>query len=415
MNSAILLAGGMSRRMKNATVDKVLEPLYGGQPSIALCIRAFAQSGAVGRIIIATRDASQMRAIEQYAKPFSKELEFHYVPGGAERADSVLNALKAIPEKDKGNLAFVHDSARPLVESNAIAELNRLAIENGAACLAHPVSDTIKQVQDGDAKRGKDTLSTPAPLSDLPRHTLFAMETPQVFNAALLEKAYTKASLEGLTVTDDAAAAALLNKHPALFMPGTPNPKLTNANDFDLVNLLLMKRQEKGTPASQPAPKNCPFRIGHGYDIHRFKEGRKLVLGGVEIAHPRGLDGHSDADCLSHAIADAILGAAALPDIGHFFPPGKKETKDMDSLKIISGAAHEAAKLGLYPVNVDATLIAEEPKIAPHVKAMKERIGNALGLPPQMVGLKATTNEKMGSMGRAEGISAHAVVLMEAR
>ncbi|BCX48718.1 2-C-methyl-D-erythritol 2,4-cyclodiphosphate synthase [Haloferula helveola] len=152
-----------------------------------------------------------------------------------------------------------------------------------------------------------------------------------------------------------------------------------------------------------------PSMTGLGYDIHRFAEGRPLILGGVEIPHSHGLDGHSDADVLSHAIADAVLGALGLPDIGHWFPPGDPSCKDISSLKILEKAAELIRDKGHELVNVDATLIAEAPKILPHREAMQANIGQALGLPPERVGIKATTNELLGAIGRREGIAAMAV------
>jgi hypothetical protein len=164
------------------------------------------------------------------------------------------------------------------------------------------------------------------------------METPQVFRHGDILTAYRDVRSRGLRVTDDAAAAAILGIHPALFTPPHPNPKLTTPTDLAWVEFLLGRA---GPPAmSDNAP---PFRIGSGYDIHRFAEGRRLVLGGVEIPHARGLDGHSDADVLCHALADAILGAAGLADIGHYFPPGRPETRGMDSLRIVRRAVEEAA------------------------------------------------------------------------
>ncbi|WP_234047173.1 2-C-methyl-D-erythritol 2,4-cyclodiphosphate synthase [Luteolibacter pohnpeiensis] len=148
---------------------------------------------------------------------------------------------------------------------------------------------------------------------------------------------------------------------------------------------------------------------GIGYDVHRFKEGRPLVLGGVTIPHTHGLDGHSDADVLCHAIADAVLGALGQPDIGFFFPPGDPACKDICSLKILEKCREVADQEGLSIVNVDSTIIAEAPKVLPHREAMREKIGAALGIPPQRVGIKATTNEMMGFVGRKEGIAAMAV------
>lgn len=157
---------------------------------------------------------------------------------------------------------------------------------------------------------------------------------------------------------------------------------------------------------------SCQFRIGHGYDVHQLVEGRKCVIGGVEIESKLGLLGHSDADVLSHAIADAILGAAALNDIGFYFPPSDDSCKDIDSQKIVQRAVEEIGKLGYKVGNVDASIIAETPKILLHVKAMKEILAKSLGITPDDVGIKATTNEKMGWEGRREGIGAHAVCLI---
>ena len=153
--------------------------------------------------------------------------------------------------------------------------------------------------------------------------------------------------------------------------------------------------------------------IGFGYDVHQFKEGRPLILGGVEIAHTHGLDGHSDADVLCHAIADAVLGALGLPDIGYYFPPGNPDCLNISSLKILEKAAALCREQGYTLVNIDSTLVAEAPKILPHREAMKENIGRALGLDPARVGIKATTNETMGFVGRREGIAAMAVAQVQ--
>lgn len=149
--------------------------------------------------------------------------------------------------------------------------------------------------------------------------------------------------------------------------------------------------------------------VGIGYDVHRFAEHRPLVLGGVEIPHDRGLDGHSDADVLSHAIADAILGAAGERDIGHFFPNTDESIRGISSLEILRRIREALAAKTIEIINVDATLVAEEPKIAPHLAAMKAALSAALRLAPERIGIKATTNEGMGFLGRGEGIAAMAV------
>lgn len=155
-----------------------------------------------------------------------------------------------------------------------------------------------------------------------------------------------------------------------------------------------------------------PFRIGLGYDIHRFAAGRKLVLGGVQIPSDEGLDGHSDADCLTHALADAVLGALGLPDIGHFFPNDDPAIKGIDSQEILKRAVAEAHNRGYAVGNADIALIAEKPKLAPHVNDMKAVLAGSLGVSVDCVGLKATTNEGIGDLGRAKGIAAHATCLL---
>ena len=154
-------------------------------------------------------------------------------------------------------------------------------------------------------------------------------------------------------------------------------------------------------------------RVGLGYDVHQLKEGRPLILGGVEIPHKTGLDGHSDADVLMHAICDAILGALGQGDIGSFFPPSDPQWKDAPSKIFLQEAANQIKKQNGQLINVDAMLIAEAPKIAPHIPAMKNNIAAALGVKPGDIGIKATTNETMGFIGRGEGMAAHAVASIQ--
>ena len=155
------------------------------------------------------------------------------------------------------------------------------------------------------------------------------------------------------------------------------------------------------------------FRIGHGYDIHRLVPGRPLVLGGVKFDTDYGLDGHSDADCLTHALCDAILGAAGLPDIGIFFPNTDPAYHNIDSQKLLKRVVAEARKLGFDLVNLDATVIAEKPKIYPRLTEMKAALAQSTGLLPSEIGLKATTNEGVGELGQGLAIAAHAVALLK--
>ena len=157
------------------------------------------------------------------------------------------------------------------------------------------------------------------------------------------------------------------------------------------------------------------YRIGHGYDIHRLVPGRPLVLGGVRFDTDYGLDGHSDADCLTHALCDAILGAAGLPDIGHFFPNTDPAFRNIDSQELLRRVVAEVTKLGFDLVNVDATVIAEKPKLAPRLAEMKAALARSTGLLADEIGLKATTNEGVGDLGRGVAIAAHAVALLGKR
>ncbi|MDB4726779.1 2-C-methyl-D-erythritol 2,4-cyclodiphosphate synthase [bacterium] len=154
------------------------------------------------------------------------------------------------------------------------------------------------------------------------------------------------------------------------------------------------------------------IRTGIGYDVHQFAEGRPLILGGVEIPHTHGLDGHSDADVLSHAIADSILGALGLPDIGYYFPPGDESCKDICSLRILEKCRDLCEEHKYQLMNVDSSLVAEAPKVLPHAEAMKANIAEALDIDPGQVGIKATTNETMGFVGRKEGMAAYASALI---
>jgi 2-C-methyl-D-erythritol 2,4-cyclodiphosphate synthase len=155
------------------------------------------------------------------------------------------------------------------------------------------------------------------------------------------------------------------------------------------------------------------FRCGIGYDAHRLVSGRKLILGGIKIPHPRGLEGHSDADVLSHAVADAILGALGAGDIGKHFPNTEESIRGISSIEILRHAATIAAQKNARVVNVDATVLAEAPKISPHIAAMQEKIANALGVKANAISIKATTNEGLGAIGRSEGMAAIAVASVE--
>lgn len=310
------------------------------------------------------------------------------VPGGDQRQASMANGVQATA--DDVAVVLVHDAARPLIAPALIDACAAAARETGAAILAVPVADTLKRVEGG------------AITGTVDRAGLWAAQTPQGFRRDLLLELCRIALEPGSQVTDEASLCEA-HGHPVAVVPGDRlNIKVTHPEDLALADALLRRRQEGAEAMQSP-------RTGIGYDVHRFAEGRRMVLGGVEIPYGRGLDGHSDADVLLHAIADALLGAAALGDIGAHFPPADEQWRDLDSRQILRHAVALLAERGWQPVNVDATVIAEAPKVNPHVSRMREQIAAVSGVPEDAISIKATTNERMGFVGREEGIAALAV------
>jgi 2-C-methyl-D-erythritol 4-phosphate cytidylyltransferase/2-C-methyl-D-erythritol 2,4-cyclodiphosphate synthase len=226
------------------------------------------------------------------------------------------------------------------------------------------------------------------------------VQTPQAFRADLLRQAHERVPADA-PVTDDAGLVEHLGR-PVVVVPGDPaNVKITTPADYELVLRHI---------APRPA---LAARVGVGYDIHRLVPDRPLILGGVRIPSPRGLAGHSDADVLIHAIMDAMLGAAGMRDIGHHFPPSDPTYRDADSVSLLAQIAGRLRASGWAVGNVDAVVYLEAPRIAPFVEAMRDRIASTLGIPPGQVGIKATTAEGLGAIGRHEGIAAQAVALLE--
>ncbi|MDR2512293.1 MAG: 2-C-methyl-D-erythritol 4-phosphate cytidylyltransferase [Puniceicoccales bacterium] len=227
---AILLAGGSGSRMRGAVRDKCLEPL-GGYPVITHSVRAFCESGTVGGLVIVCRDDEQQESIRQVLAPYTADLALHWARGGAERQASVLNGLEACPVGT--DLAFIHDVARPLVPPQALNRLAAIARRDGGAVLAHRVKDTIKRVPPGTSPE------TPVPLEDLERPTLWAMETPQVFPHALILAAYRHVATARLSITDDAAAVATMDRKVSIVENLLPNPKITEPHDLHMLEFLL--------------------------------------------------------------------------------------------------------------------------------------------------------------------------------
>ena len=383
--SAVLVAAGSSTRMG---FDKLSFDL-GGETVLHRSIRAFDQCPQIGEIVLV---AGKNRAfVEQQAVGCTKPVQI--VAGGATRAESAKNGVLAA----HGELVAVHDAARPFVSPAVIAAVLEAAARCGAAAPAVPVKDTIKQAVPGDGKTVPEAClvhSTPD------RSTLYAVQTPQCFDrtqylAALQELDAEKARL----VTDDCSLFELTGR----------SVQLTQG---DYANLKITTREDLPRPVQKEETR---MRIGHGYDVHRLVEGRKLILGGVEIPFEKGLLGHSDADVLAHAVMDTVLGAAALGDIGQHFPDNDPAYAGADSLELARHVARILSEHGYRVENIDATILCQRPKLAPHIPAMRANLAAAFGLPVDAVSVKATTEEHLGFTGEGLGIAAHAVALIETR
>ena len=383
--SAVLVAAGSSTRMG---FDKLSFDL-GGETVLHRSIRAFDQCPQIGEIVLV---AGKNRAfVEQQVVGCTKPVQI--VAGGATRAESAKNGVLAA----HGELVAVHDAARPFVSPAVIAAVLEAAARCGAAAPAVPVKDTIKQAVPGDGKTVPEAClvrSTPD------RSTLYAVQTPQCFDrtqylAALQELDAEKARL----VTDDCSLFELTGR-PVQLTQG------------DYANLKITTREDLPRPVQK---EEMRMRIGHGYDVHRLVEGRKLILGGVEIPFEKGLLGHSDADVLVHAVMDAVLGAAALGDIGQHFPDNDPAYAGADSLELARHVARILSEHDYRVENIDATILCQRPKLAPHIPTMRANLAAAFGLPVDAVSVKATTEEHLGFTGEGLGIAAHAVALIETR
>ena len=353
------------------------------------------QQGQVCRLqktISAVLVAGKNRAfVEQQAVGCTKPVQI--VAGGATRAESAKNGVLAA----HGELVAVHDAARPFVSPAVIAAVLEAAARCGAAAPAVPVKDTIKQAVPGDGKTVPEAClvrSTPD------RSTLYAVQTPQCF-----DRAQYLAALQEL----DAEKARLVTDDCSLFELTGRSVQLTQG---DYANLKITTREDLPRPVQKEETR---MRIGHGYDVHRLVEGRKLILGGVEIPFEKGLLGHSDADVLAHAVMDAVLGAAALGDIGQHFPDNDPAYAGADSLELARHVARILSEHDYRVENIDATILCQRPKLAPHIPAMRANLAAAFGLPVDAVSVKATTEEHLGFTGEGLGIAAHAVALIETR
>ncbi len=304
------------------------------------------------------------------------------VSGGQTRFESVRIAFESIENLRDEDLVLIHDAARPFLDTSNLEDAWRLAAEKGAAIYADKAVDTIKLA--GEAGMIESTLN---------RERIYHAQTPQIFRAGLLRKAYDAFSNQEAP-TDEARLLELAGIPVALFPASPNNRKITRPEDLEML----------GTPA---------IRIGHGYDVHRFDSSRPLWLGGVHIESGPGLLGHSDADVAIHALIDAMLGAAGLGDIGHWFPDTDPELKGVRSTDLLARVWSDLKTRGYTFGNGDITIEAQIPKLAPHIQAMRACIADILETAPTRLNIKATTTERLGFVGREEGMAATAVVTLQ--
>jgi 2-C-methyl-D-erythritol 4-phosphate cytidylyltransferase/2-C-methyl-D-erythritol 2,4-cyclodiphosphate synthase len=338
------------------------------------------------------------------------------VAGGARRQDSVAAGFDAAsPSSD---IVLVHDAARPFVSEALIGAVIDAAVAHGAAIAALRARDTVKR---GEAWHGATRI-----VETVPRETVHLAQTPQGFRRDVL-KAAVALGRSGQDATDEAALAERAG-HAVVLVDGDPyNIKVTTPEDLPLAEAIagilaagpadggqVMNGESRAVTGVAGDAGSTPraMRLGLGYDSHRFADGRPLVLGGVRIPHERGLTGHSDADAISHAITDAILGAASLGDIGRLFPDADPAWKDADSLMMLRVAVERVHAAGYRIGNIDVVVICERPKIGPYAEAMRAALAPVLQIPPGAISIKGKTNEGMDATGRGEGIVVHAVALV---
>jgi 2-C-methyl-D-erythritol 4-phosphate cytidylyltransferase/2-C-methyl-D-erythritol 2,4-cyclodiphosphate synthase len=332
--------------------------------------------------VVVALPADMLEDPPPYLRSGAKPIQI--VPGGERRQDSVRNAFAAIG--GRADIVAVHDAARPLITDAVIRRTIETAAEHGAAIAAIRARDTVKR---GDAAgRIVETLS---------RDEIYLAQTPQAFRTSVLRDALLLAD----DVTDEAALAERAGHEVRLVEGDARNLKITTPDDLSMAEHLLGARA--------PAPR---LRVGNGYDLHRLVPGRPLILGGVTIPFEKGLQGHSDADVICHAVTDAILGAAGAGDIGRHFPDTDGAWKDANSLELLRQSAGVVRDAGYRVVNIDVVVIAQQPKVAPHVDRIRRNLASALSCDSSQISVKGKTNEGVDSMGAGESIAVHAVALL---
>lgn len=370
----------------NVDQNKVLMK-FDDQSAVIRCLKTFAGTGLFSSFVIVCRP-EERALIERKVADHVPSAVCIFCDGGPERQYSVLNALQYVPEN--ADLIAVHDAARCFVTPDVVRECVSCAARYGSGVAAVRATDTIKRVS-GDIVQ--ETLD---------RSTLVLVQTPQVFDSALLRRAYAAAERDGFLGTDDASLVERLGVNVHVSEGSADNIKLTVPRDIDTGERILGERRSQDSS-----------HVGFGFDMHRLVEGRPLILGGVRIPFEKGLLGHSDADVLVHAVMDAILGAAGLPDIGQLYPDSDPQFQGISSLTLLADTASRVRADGYAISNIDATLLLERPKVAQLREQMVSNIADATGILPEQVNVKATTLEKLGTLGRGEGCGAQAVCLLK--
>lgn len=392
--AAIIPAAGSGSRMGLPSPKQFFE--LEGVPILIHTLQVFQQVESIGLIIVVV-PCENCTWVEEQVQKYNLSKVFKVIAGGKHRQDSVLAGLEVLPLEIE--LVLVHDGVRPFVPVSVIENCLKEAEKNGAAMVAVPVKDTLKAVS-------RDNVIE----QTIDRSGVWQAQTPQAAKVSLLKKAFADViKHKDFIATDEAALLERVNIPVKVVEGSEKNIKITRPEDLILAKAILMESQ--GDINSMKGA--CQYSSGYGYDAHRLVEGRPLVLGGVTVPHEKGLLGHSDADVLTHALCDAMLGGAGAGDIGQHFPDTDEKFKGISSLRILESVSDLVAQKGYVLHNADITVVAQKPKLVEYFKAMQKNLAAACGVDPASINLKATTTEGLGFEGREEGMSAHAVVMLK--
>jgi 2-C-methyl-D-erythritol 4-phosphate cytidylyltransferase/2-C-methyl-D-erythritol 2,4-cyclodiphosphate synthase len=412
--AAIVAAGGRGQRFGGGR-PKQLRALA-GRAILERSVTAFLNHPAIDEVVVAL-PADIFADPPSYLRAASKPLKL--VAGGERRQDSVANAFAVV--SDEAAIIVIHDAARPFVSDELIERTIAAALESGAALAAVQSRDTVKQAESAIGLAGGEPSKNRFVRETLPRETVYLAQTPQAFRRDVLRDALALAG-QGVVVTDEAALAERAGHRVRLIDGDHLNIKVTTPGDMPVAEAIARSQavdfarpHASDRPARRESTRAGAIRIGTGYDLHRLVEGRALILGGVTVPYERGLLGHSDADAVCHAVTDAVLGAVAAGDIGQHFPDNDARFRGASSIDLLSQAARLVRDRGFEIVNVDVVVIAERPKLAPYIEAMRGQVAAALGISVSGVSVKGKTNEGVGELGRGEAIATHAVALVEQR